>query len=371
MSERGDGIKRRSRNGKQSAMQNVAIEAIVANAPMGICVTDARVVSRYNHSFAKIIGVVSDELVGRDLTSIFPNSGCMNWLREQIHALYEVGDMLHSRSIVKRLDGAIVDAEITGYAIDPASPRMGAVWVLRRLPPLVPGGESYGRKIGTSETLPSPYAACSSHQHDKPPVLDEPALMISGIDVALGLRRASGKKDLYIKLLGHFLSSQMRVVHDMSMALTASNFELAARLVHALKGAAANIGAIDLADMASELDDAIRKTGHGKQTKLRMMALDAALAELCRHLAVVLPPTERDRHQVPSKNTAFIELLARIEAKDSEALAYFETNAESFRGVMSRKDFEVLSLSLSFNDFAGARGVLEAANHQANGRGDE
>jgi two-component system sensor histidine kinase/response regulator len=103
-------------------------------------------------------------------------------------------------------------------------------------------------------------------------------LAIEGIDTDGALRRLGGKRERYEGLLRKFADKQSGSVVTVRAALAAGDHAAAERELHSLKGAAAALGAMALADMASNAEAAL-KVGDG---------IDAALASLESSLAGVV-----------------------------------------------------------------------------------
>jgi len=89
---------------------------------------------------------------------------------------------------------------------------------------------------------------------------DETVLpIIHGITVVAGLARVMGNRRLYQKLLIQFRTDNHCTVENIKNALVSGDVKTAARLVHTVKGVAANIGAEDLAAAGAELETALKQ----------------------------------------------------------------------------------------------------------------
>ena len=78
------------------------------------------------------------------------------------------------------------------------------------------------------------------------------------LDVKEALPRVGGNETLYRKLLGTFMEDERETAVQVEGALRNDDRDTAWKLVHNLKGAAANLGAKPLASAAFELEMAIR-----------------------------------------------------------------------------------------------------------------
>jgi signal transduction histidine kinase/DNA-binding response OmpR family regulator/HPt (histidine-containing phosphotransfer) domain-containing protein len=86
---------------------------------------------------------------------------------------------------------------------------------------------------------------------------DSDRLEIPGVDTQSALRRTGGNRKRYESLLRKFAQPNAAGVQDIRSALATGDVEAAARAAHSLKGAAANLGAAALADVAAKVETAI------------------------------------------------------------------------------------------------------------------
>jgi signal transduction histidine kinase/CheY-like chemotaxis protein len=90
------------------------------------------------------------------------------------------------------------------------------------------------------------------------PVEGELPESLPGFDLAAGLARLMGNKQLYRKLLLDFGINYGAVVGEIREALAAKNFNQAHRLVHNLKGLAGNLAATDLQAAAVAMEKLVK-----------------------------------------------------------------------------------------------------------------
>jgi signal transduction histidine kinase/CheY-like chemotaxis protein/HPt (histidine-containing phosphotransfer) domain-containing protein len=86
---------------------------------------------------------------------------------------------------------------------------------------------------------------------------DLPWRDMPGIMLAEGLARVDGNRKLYKKLLLQFRASNVDTLDNIKTALSNGDDKTVGRLVHTLKGVAANIGADQLAAVTAELETAL------------------------------------------------------------------------------------------------------------------
>lgn len=81
---------------------------------------------------------------------------------------------------------------------------------------------------------------------------------IDGVDVAAGLARVGGARELYASFLTHFRKDHLDDVARIETALAAGDSDAARRRAHGVKGVAATICADHLSAMARDLESALK-----------------------------------------------------------------------------------------------------------------
>jgi two-component system, sensor histidine kinase and response regulator len=100
--------------------------------------------------------------------------------------------------------------------------------------------------------------------------LDKP-LRISGVDTISGLNRLGGKRERYESLLRKFAARHGGMMESIRATLSAGDFATAERDLHSLRGAAATLGAEELAAAAARAEEAI-KSGQTVDSALETVA---------------------------------------------------------------------------------------------------
>lgn len=95
-------------------------------------------------------------------------------------------------------------------------------------------------------------------------------LAIDGIDTEGALKRLGGKRERYEALLRKFAKKQSGSVVAVRAALAAGDDAGAERELHSLRGAAASLGAIAIAEAAAEAERAL-KARVGLETSLKSL----------------------------------------------------------------------------------------------------
>lgn len=130
---------------------------------------------------------------------------------------------------------------------------------------------------------------------DQPRGLALPA--IQSLDTEDGLSRLEGNWKLYMKILKQFHADYRDLENHLRAALSAGDFNSAARWAHTIKGVAANIGGHDLSLASAELETAIQQNN--------LPAMDSSLDNFSARLAAVREDIKNLEEQpAPSEPTA-------------------------------------------------------------------
>ncbi|MFZ2633096.1 MAG: response regulator [Desulfosalsimonadaceae bacterium] len=188
----------------------------------------------------------------------------------------------------------------------------------------------------------------------------------AGIDVAAGLKRLGGKRELYVRMLREFRKEYQDAPGLLAEALKKGDRELIRRTAHTIKGLAANIGAEDLKSIAAKIEAASIPGGplptlsdldvfndHLEKFFAVSKRIEAYLAEAKSGSAALetrpLEPVEKVRG----------ELNRMLGEGQSRALLYYKSNMAWYldhaqMGHLSRQ----LERCIENYDFEDARNIL-------------
>ncbi len=186
--------------------------------------------------------------------------------------------------------------------------------------------------------------------------------MIEGIDLAKGMAITQNKKGLYLRLLKKFKTSQRDFIQKFEEAVESDKMSKALLLAHTLKGTAGNIGATELFESASTLEQLCKSkaeksaiTDHvGRLVKI-FHPLIEALEELDKDENTVSEEISLDISEVMQKLDSLQEL---IENYDTQALELIE-ELSSVSIIKRHNDiYKTLASALSLFDFDEAKALL-------------
>ena len=152
---------------------------------------------------------------------------------------------------------------------------------------------------------------------------------IDGLDIADGLRRVLGKKQLYLTMLSMFIAGQKSAAEYILKALNDNDWSTAERLAHTLKSVSGNIGASDLQIFAKKLEYGIKERLSRKEIDDLLADIKEPLEVLIAQLSHKLPaeqvntPVKVDQEQL---NIVCLKLEELLSSDDAEAGDIFDAN---------------------------------------------
>ncbi|MEB3319603.1 MAG: response regulator [Cyanobium sp.] len=185
---------------------------------------------------------------------------------------------------------------------------------------------------------------------------------LEGFDVAGALRRLAGNADLYRRLLLSFEHTQADALQRLDRALAMGELVEAERVVHTVKGVAANLGAVALADAASCLDAEL-KQGRCPEPLRRQFGQQlerclARIAGVCGAAPPAAPTTAPLVVAEAEGQRLLAELDTLLAAADGDALELIERQRGSLITLLGASAYDAVTAELLRFDFAAARRLL-------------
>ncbi|MGF1526060.1 MAG: Hpt domain-containing protein, partial [Candidatus Competibacterales bacterium] len=186
---------------------------------------------------------------------------------------------------------------------------------------------------------------------------------IPGVDTAQGLARLRHNAAAYRDLLGTFDEDHRRDLECLEALLAGGEHQRAAALVHALKGAAGNVGAVALHAAARDLEAALASGGDFHSPLAQVAAehrrVFAGLEVLRGPTAPATPPSgEAGTLDSDALGRALDDLAALIDARSFDAPRGLEAVEASLAGHMT-EPYGALRRAVEHFDFEGARDLVD------------
>jgi two-component system sensor histidine kinase/response regulator len=215
--------------------------------------------------------------------------------------------------------------------------------------------------------LPAPAPGKSVNEFENTEDLSWPDL--PGIITTDGLNRVNGKQDLYKKILLQFRASNVDTVDNLETALSMGDDMTACRLAHTVKGVAANIGAVQLAVVAAELESALMSGGIGFDGAL-LAKFGESLTEVTDSIKKLEEPDveQKRKEQDAIKadvdpdaiRTLMIDLAQMLEIGSSKSMKQIEMLGKYLSNTKVDKQFKQLKNDMDIFDMDKALERLKA-----------
>ncbi len=159
---------------------------------------------------------------------------------------------------------------------------------------------------------------------------------IPALDTVRGLRTLSGKQDAYMRILRHFASEHGNDMAQLRERLAAGDREAAQLLAHSLKGAAGNLGAVQVQQLSDELESAIRGGGDVGALAPGIDALEQAYRQLSAAVLAALGPVAEAAVTVDPQHLQRLlnELQPLLEMADASVNRLVTENADLLKAAL-------------------------------------
>jgi two-component system sensor histidine kinase/response regulator len=194
---------------------------------------------------------------------------------------------------------------------------------------------------------------------------DGPVLLnaVADLDVKLGLKRAGGRKSLYLTILKLFLTGHRDDAHAIRKSLDTDDLGAASRTAHTLRSVAGTLGADKLAQQAGLLETSIR-SGNDSATNERIFEeLAPMLDAMITALEAALPsedavqPVTVDRMCVADA----IRSLARILAENDGTAPFVLAEQQAALRSLPGEQFAAIKRAIEVFELREALELLQDA----------
>lgn len=187
---------------------------------------------------------------------------------------------------------------------------------------------------------------------------------VPGLDVARGISVVRGKTAKYIELLAQFVSAHADDMDRLAESIAAGDHAKAVLLAHSLKGAAATLGIVSLAEAArhielqqrEEMDDCLELQADMNTVRHELETISAALPAALS----AAPPKADAKPADPHISEGLLnELDERLANDDFTAIALFQQHGDALRKALGNQ-CDGLARQIRQFEFATARETLRA-----------
>ena len=209
----------------------------------------------------------------------------------------------------------------------------------------------------------SPYACPAAGAEVTPLPPSKPQILpdtLPGLDLRSGLIRLGGDSGVLVALLAKFNSSQGGVVSEVRRVLADGSGDEAARILHRLRGTAANLGATEIARLASEAEAAVRDR-RDRELDGHLAGLEEAMATVIASSGALTATNAATTSRVIDQGTlaaAEQRLLVLLRNRNLKAIAEFNALRPIIESAKSPQSVQALAAAIDALDFAAAENIL-------------
>lgn len=186
-------------------------------------------------------------------------------------------------------------------------------------------------------------------------------LVIDGLDTTAGLRRTLGKETVYLSMLRIFVDTEANSVQKIRAALEQNDQKTARRIAHTLRGTAAHIGAKQIQETASILEQQLRD---GPPADDLLAKLDALLRWQVEAIKMALPSVEAVQPAAnitpEQRDTLCVELTRLLTDHDTQVIRLLEEHGSLLFAALPNH-FGRLEQAIKQFDFDLAQSILAEA----------
>jgi two-component system sensor histidine kinase/response regulator len=173
---------------------------------------------------------------------------------------------------------------------------------------------------------------------------------LPGIDLAAALLRFGGNYDYFASLFRRFEQSQGATIAEVRTLLAAGQAPAAAQVLHRMRGVAANLGAVVLAERTLALEKMLATAG-SEELEAGLNSVDEAMVDKA--------PGITEMQDLQALQTGLADLLGLLQNNNLKAIAAFHTMRASLAGVVERSTVDELADAIETLSFTSAAALVK------------
>jgi len=167
------------------------------------------------------------------------------------------------------------------------------------------------------------------------------------LDIVSGIRRFGNNKELFLKMLSKFISTNQQICFELRELINKGEFEQAHLKIHTLKGESGNIGAVRVFELSEQIEQSVLNddvTGFGKELLLLENSVEEITLAVQNYFRETNYGGDKDEHTI--KNL-INELTESLKSKNPKAFDILDELA--LKGI-NRSDIDAINKAVSNND---------------------
>ncbi|WP_394388032.1 Hpt domain-containing protein [Shewanella woodyi] len=181
-----------------------------------------------------------------------------------------------------------------------------------------------------------------------------------GVDTVLGISRIGGNEAKYWEILERFINSQIEAMINLKQAIIIKDIETATRTAHSLRGAASNLAALTLSDMAKEMEDSLNNNVYPEEIKIDMVIEHLQTLSTyieAKPLKQESAVAEQDEVEPLNNQLPLDTLLTMIDNYDTQALEEIQRVKQTL--ISHQVDYGAIEKAIENFDFDKAKVLTE------------
>jgi PAS domain S-box-containing protein len=110
------------------ASPDIDYETIFLEAPVGMCISDNRVILSGNSALAEMFGYIRWELAGKSFSILYPTQDEFKRTGDRIIPIMNAKGRYSDERIMRRANGELFWCHVTGHALRPNEPLGRGIW---------------------------------------------------------------------------------------------------------------------------------------------------------------------------------------------------------------------------------------------------
>jgi two-component system sensor histidine kinase/response regulator len=217
-----------------------------------------------------------------------------------------------------------------------------------------------------AEHLPTQEPRVKAMSHDLGEKWEPPEQSPDCIDLHRGIKQVGGNPNFYLKLLRDFVSRHGNCVDDLKKMVENSKLKEARRVAHTLKGVGGNIGADQLQQSASELENCLAHGERPSEEQFHQFSLvcESLLTSLSQLIPNPVEPTSLKNQQehpteaIPIDKAKLDALLEALSTGAVKSIGLFEALKPALACQLDRQEIAQLDDLIESYEFEQAETLL-------------
>ncbi len=116
-----------------NAAQNINFESIFQHAPVGMCVSQNRIIQACNDDLAQMFGYLKEELLGQSFSVLYPTLDEFERTGARISPIMNAKAYYSDERIMKRANHELFWCHVSGRALQKDNPHAAGIWTFEDL----------------------------------------------------------------------------------------------------------------------------------------------------------------------------------------------------------------------------------------------